>query len=137
MHSLLHGEKTLLRCGSGWINYTILTDGHIAPCPIMGGMKDYYTNHIKTAHPLKLKQTSVSNPCTNCKILNECGGRCLYANITKLWDEYQYTLVCDTVKNLLDTLKEEEPRVKHLIRRGKITQSDFEYLKYNGCEIIP
>jgi putative peptide-modifying radical SAM enzyme len=137
MYSFLHEEKTLLRCGSGWINYTILTDGHITPCPIMGGMKEYYTDHIKTAHPLKLIQTFVSDPCTKCAILNECGGRCLYANITKQWNEQQYTLVCNTVKNLVDTLKNEKPKVMHLISQGKITQSDFEYLKYNGCEIIP
>jgi uncharacterized protein len=137
MRSLLHGEKSLLRCGSGWINYSILTDGNIVPCPIMGGMKDFYTGHIKTTHPLKLKKIFVSDQCEKCSILNECGGRCLYANITKPWDEPQYALVCDTVKNLIDTLKDEEPRVRQLISQGKIRPSDFEHLKYNGCEIIP
>jgi uncharacterized protein len=137
MHSMLNREKILLRCGSGWINYTILTDGHIAPCPIMGGIKDLYIDHIKTAHPLKLKRILVSEPCTNCKILGECGGRCLYANITKPWNQQQYALVCNTVKNLIDTLKHREPRVRNLINQHKIAQTDFEHLKYNGCEIIP
>lgn len=137
MQSLLHGEKSLLRCGSGWINYSILTDGNIAPCPIMGGMKDFYVGHIESAHPLRLKKIFVSEPCGKCSILSECGGRCLYANITKQWDERQYALVCDTVKNLIDSLKSEEPRVRRLISQGKIRPSDFDYLKYNGCEIIP
>lgn len=137
MHSLLNGEESLLRCGSGWINYSILTDGSIAPCPIMGGMKDFYVGHIRTAHPLKLKKIRVAKPCSECSILNECGGRCLYANITKQWDAQQYALVCDTVKNLLESLKQEEPRVRRLIKEGKIALSDFDYLKYNGCEIIP
>jgi len=137
MHSFLHEEKSLLRCGSGWINYSILTDGNIAPCPIMGGMKDFYVGHIKTAHPLRLKRILAAEPCSKCSILDECGGRCLYANITKQWDEWQYALVCDTVKNLVDSLKEVEPRIRRLIGAGKIRLSDFDYLKYNGCEIIP
>ncbi|HVP26265.1 MAG TPA: TIGR04084 family radical SAM/SPASM domain-containing protein [Candidatus Bathyarchaeia archaeon] len=137
MHSLLYDEKSLLRCGSGWINYSILTDGNIMPCPIMGGMKDFYVGHIKTAHPLKLRKIFVSDQCAKCSTLNECGGRCLYANITKLWDDGQYALVCDTVKNLINTLKGEESRVRRLISQGKISSSDFDYLKYNGCEIIP
>ncbi|MEM2780784.1 MAG: TIGR04084 family radical SAM/SPASM domain-containing protein, partial [Candidatus Bathyarchaeia archaeon] len=41
--SLLFGEeKSLLRCGAGWINYAIQTDGHIIPCPSMWGMRDFY-----------------------------------------------------------------------------------------------
>jgi putative peptide-modifying radical SAM enzyme len=137
MQSLLTGEKSLLRCGSGWINYSIQTDGHIIPCPIMNGMKDYYLGHIRNAHPLHLRKVLVGQPCTSCEILHECGGRCLYANITKRWSEEAYALVCQTVKNLVESLKAILPRVKELINIGKIRLSDFEYMKYNSCEIIP
>lgn len=137
MNSLLNEEKSFLRCGSGWINYSILTDGSITLCPIMGGMKDFYVGNIKTANPLELKKVFVSKPCSECSILDGCGGRCLYANITKQWDEQQYALVCHTVKNMIDSLKQEEPRVQRLIREGRIRLSDFDFLKYNGCEIIP
>ena len=137
MNSMLNNEESLLRCGSGWINYTILTDGGIVPCPVMAGMKDFTLGHIRTAHPLKLKKISVSKPCTKCTTIDQCGGRCLYANITKQWNDNQYALVCDTVKNLVKTLKDTEPRIRQLIKKGKIKQSDFKYLKYNGCEIIP
>jgi len=137
MNSMLNEEKSLLRCGSGWINYTILTDGSIAPCPVMAGMKDYTLGHIKTAHPLKLRRASISKPCTECFIIDKCGGRCLYANITKQWNDNQYAIVCNTVRNLIETLEKAEPRIRQLIKAGKIKQSDFNYLKYNGCEIIP
>jgi putative peptide-modifying radical SAM enzyme len=137
MQSLLTGEKSLLRCGSGWINYSIQTDGHIIPCPIMNGMKDYYLGHIRNAHPLHLRKVLVGQPCTSCEILHECGGRCLYANVTKRWSEEAYALVCKTVKNLVESLKAILPRVKELINIGKIRLSDFEYMKYNSCEIIP
>jgi putative peptide-modifying radical SAM enzyme len=137
MQSLLVGEESFLRCGSGWANYSIQTDGHIIPCPAMSGMKDYYLGHIRNAHPLRLKQIYVRQPCTDCEILRECGGRCLYANITKRWSNTAYDLVCQTVKNLVESLKSSLPRVQQLINNQKIGLSDFDHLKYNNCEIIP
>ncbi len=137
MQSLLTKEGSLLRCGSGWANYSIQTDGHILPCPSMGGMKDYYLGHIKSSHPLHLKQVYVGQPCTDCEILRECGGRCLYANITKRWSNEAHDLVCRTVKNLVESLKASLPRVKRLIDQEIIRLSDFDHLKYNSCEIIP
>jgi len=135
--SLLQGEKSLLRCGSGWVNYTVQTDGHIIPCPAMNGMEDYYLGHIKDSHPLKLKKVYVGEPCTKCRIFHECGGRCLYANITKRWSREEYALVCKTVKNLIDSLRAVLPRIKELIRKGSIRESDFDHMRYNGCEVIP
>ncbi|MCS7114827.1 MAG: TIGR04084 family radical SAM/SPASM domain-containing protein [Nitrososphaerota archaeon] len=136
--SLLKGEtKSLLRCGAGWISYAIQTDGHIIPCPSMWGMRDYYVGHIKDANPVNLRKVDVGEPCTSCKTFNLCGGRCLYANITKRWKAEEYRLVCQTVENLIDAVKKEIPRMKRLIRTGKIRLEDFEFMKYNGCEIIP
>jgi uncharacterized protein len=136
--SLLNGEeKSLLRCGAGWINYAIQTDGYIVPCPAMWGMKDYYLGHVSSADPLKLKQVFVDEPCTKCGIYNMCGGRCLYANVTRRWNSEAYSLVCNTVKNLIDAIEAEMPRVRQLIENGKVSLKDFEFTKYNGCEIIP
>ncbi|MFP3984939.1 MAG: TIGR04084 family radical SAM/SPASM domain-containing protein [Candidatus Bathyarchaeia archaeon] len=137
MHSILRNETSLLRCGSGWINYSVLTNGAIAPCPAMSGMEDFYLGHISTASPLKLKKIFVSKPCTECEIVDDCGGRCLYANITKRWSAEAYSLVCDTVENLVFSIKREVPRVEKLIAQQKIERADFNHLKYNGCEIIP
>lgn len=137
MQSLLRRENSFLRCGSGWINYSILTNGAIVPCPAMNGMNDFYLGHISTTNPLELKKVFVSEPCTECDALDMCGGRCLYANITKRWSEEAYATVCDTVENLVSSLKEELPKVERLIAQGKIRLADFDYMKYNGCEIIP
>lgn len=137
MQSLLLKEDSLLRCGSGWSNYSIQTDGHIIPCPAMSGMKDYYIGHIKDSHPLHLKQVYVKQPCSNCEILNQCGGRCLYANITKQWTDTAYKLVCKTVENLVESVRRSVPRVQKLIEQKRITLQDFDHLKYNSCEIIP
>ena len=137
-NSLLFDEGTsLLRCGGGWINYAIQTDGYIIPCPTMWGMKNYYLGHIAQANPLKLKKIFVDAPCTECDILNVCGGRCLYANVTKRWNKDAYAAVCATVRGLVNAVKTELPRIKELINDRKVSLCDFEFMKYNGCEIIP
>jgi len=135
--SILSGEKSFLRCGGGWTNYAIQTDGYIIPCPTMWGMKDYYLGHISNADPLKLKKLFVDKPCTECDLLSLCGGRCLYANVTKRWSPEAYGEVCNTVRNLIEAISEQVPRIQKLIDKGTVQSTDFEYLKYNGCEIIP
>ena len=137
--SLLHEEKNcLMRCGGGWINYAIQTDGYIIPCPTMWGMKKYYLGHISNADPLKIKKIFVDQPpCVNCSILNVCGGRCLYANVTKRWSDEAYGKVCHTVAELVEAVKTEIPRIQRLLNERKISLKDFDFIKYNGCEIIP
>ncbi|HUK85620.1 MAG TPA: TIGR04084 family radical SAM/SPASM domain-containing protein [Candidatus Acidoferrum sp.] len=138
-NSFLQQEKNcLMRCGGGWINYAIQTDGNIIPCPTMWGMKKYYVGNIFNSDPLKLKKIFVDQPpCVNCSILNVCGGRCLYANITKRWNDEAYGKVCETVAELVKAVKLEIPRIKELIICNKISLKDFDFVKYNGCEIIP
>jgi uncharacterized protein len=134
---LSHEWSSLLRCGGGWINYAIQTDGYIVPCPTMWGMKDYYLGHISTADPLKLKKIHIGEPCTQCDAFNLCGGRCLYAVVTKRWNPEAYTHVCSTVRNLIEAVRGQMSRIEELIKRGKVRIKDFEYMKFNGCEIIP
>jgi uncharacterized protein len=137
LEDLLLGRASRLRCGSGYANYSIMTDGHIGPCPIMIGMSRYYVGHISRSHPLELDRTDVRGECTDCRIRDFCGGRCLYSNITQPWGEAERQLVCDTVLTLHDVLYEALPRVQALIQGGIITLRDFEHEKFNGCEIIP
>jgi uncharacterized protein len=137
-NSLLFDEEpSLLRCGGGWINYAIQTDGYIIPCPTMWGMTDYYLGHVSTAEPLKLTKFFVAEPCSECDTLSMCGGRCLYANITKRWSKEAYAEVCKTVKGLVAAVELQVPRIRKLLDDGKVSKQDFEFMKYNGCEIIP
>ncbi len=77
------------------------------------------------------------NPAVECTILGVCGGRCLYTNITKRWTDEAYSKVCYTVEQLIEAVKSEIPRIQQLIKNGQIKLEDFDYLKYNGAEIIP
>jgi uncharacterized protein len=137
MEDLLNGRTSRLRCGSGHANYSIMTDGHIAPCPVMIGMKQYYVGHIRDADPCRLDCIDVGGECQNCRIRSFCGGRCLYSNITRPWGVAERRLVCGTVENLHTALTGAMPRVQALLSSGVITAEEFKHEKFNGCEIIP
>lgn len=134
---LLNGRPSLLRCGSGHSNYSIMTDGHIAPCPIMIGMRQYYLGHISRTRPADLQRIAIGGECAKCRIRDFCGGRCLYSHI--MYPEYNEVkdLVCGTVKNLHTALIGILPEVRLMIADGVLSPGDFSHEKYNGCEIIP
>ena len=135
--SLLLGEPSLLRCGAGWSVYSIQTDGNITPCPVMAGMKDFYLGNIRDTRPQDLRPIFVSEPCLSCDIYTLCGGRCLYANVTKRWGNEGYRIVCKTVRHLITTLKTVVPKIRQLITTERLRIEDFHYFKGNSCEIIP
>ena len=137
MEDLLFGKESRLRCGSGYANYSIMTDGSIGPCPVMIGMSQYYVGHISRSHPLKLDPVLIRGECADCAIRTFCGGRCLYSNITQPWRSTERRLVCSTVENLRDALVTALPRIRTLIEEETVRTEDFMHDKFNGCEIIP
>jgi uncharacterized protein len=134
---LLQGRTSRLRCGCGHANYTIMTDGHIAPCPVMVGMKDSYVGHIGTADARHLPVVEMTGSCRRCDIFGFCGGRCLYSDITRPWPPEEKAVICSSVRDLRDGLSSVLPEVRRLLGSGKIRMEDFSHTRYNGCEIIP
>jgi len=135
---LLAGRKTFLRCGSGYVNFTILTNGKIVPCPIMVGMREFYMGDIWTSEPQNLHiRYSWKEPCASCDIFSKCGGRCLYSNYLQPWGLEGTKEVCETVRFLIRSLESEIPKIRKLVESGTIRRGDFFHVKYNGCEIIP
>lgn len=137
IEDMISGRTSRLRCGSGFANYTVLTNGKIVPCPIMVGMADYYLGDITDADPCSLPDISVQGPCTQCDIFTLCGGRCLYSAIMQPWPAEGSTLVCQTVREMLHALKEIKPGIEKMIAEKRINPEQFSHEKYNGCEIIP
>jgi putative peptide-modifying radical SAM enzyme len=136
--SLLTTTSSKLRCGAGHTVFNIQTDGKITPCPVLAGIKDYYLGNIWDTDPQSLRDTArVKEPCLHCSIVELCGGRCLYANATKLWGDEGYHLICGTVEYLINSLKAVQPRIRQAISSGRVPITDFNYPKYNSCEIIP
>jgi len=135
--SLYHRTKTKLRCGSGYANYTINTEGKIMACPIMNCVKTFYVGDIKKDNPNKLQEVSVIEPCPSCEYFTICGGRCLYSNYAKLWPEEGQQQICSSIKFLIKEMIKSIPEINNLIASNKVQESQFEYEKYFGPEIIP
>jgi uncharacterized protein len=135
--SLYHGTKTKLRCGSGYANYTINTNGKIMACPIMNCIKDFYVGDIEKSNPNKLKEITPIEPCPSCDYFTICGGRCLYSNYAKLWPEEGQQQICDTIKFLINKMGRNLLEIRYLIERGVINESQFDYEKYFGPEVVP
>ncbi len=134
--SLLKKENTQLRCGAGHAGYCITTNGTIVACPITSHIKDFAAGTLDTC-PQDLKKFAVSGRCLMCKIRIVCGGRCLYWNKAHLWPHQGDDLICETVRHLVRKLESVIPVIEQLIQKGVVQQSDFEYEKYFGPEIIP
>ena len=136
MDSLLKGEKSGLRCGAGYAGYAIGCDGKIYACPITTSIKDFEAGTLEN-NPKELKKFGFCNRCLKCKIKDLCGGRCLYWNKTNLWPKEGNELICKTIRHLISELRLRFDEIKKLIDRGEIKQSDFNYEKFFGPEIIP
>ncbi|MDE1858317.1 MAG: TIGR04084 family radical SAM/SPASM domain-containing protein [Thaumarchaeota archaeon] len=140
MKSLLSGEPSRLRCGSGLDFFSIMPDGRISACPVSVDFDFSVVGSILTDTPGSLKDTqTVGEPCSSCNIFSICGGRCLFVNkAQRLLRKGGYSLICATVRQLVKELDEARPLVEALIREGAVKSSDFDYPTFNnGCEIIP
>jgi len=140
MRSLLHGEKSRLRCGSGIDFFTIMPDGRISACPVSIDFDFSVVGSIYEDVPSSLvDRSNVGEPCLSCDIFSICGGRCLFVNRSQqLLREDGYEMICRTVKHLVKELQEALPHIRRLVDAGVIDLTAFDYPGFNnGCEIIP
>ena len=137
--NILNDAKTDLPCEAGLRSFAIRTDGIITFCPLPPEFEKTIVGDIRknTAEELR-NSAKIENSCLECEVFHLCGGRCLFANLYKLWGEESFNLVCTTVKHLIHELEEIQPEVEKLIEEGIIRKEDFDYPKYNNTtEIIP
>ncbi|MFH1294933.1 MAG: TIGR04084 family radical SAM/SPASM domain-containing protein, partial [Candidatus Aenigmatarchaeota archaeon] len=112
---LLHNKTAPgILCGAGHSNFAVATDGTIVPCPVMAGLKEFRLGDIWETEPSELKSTYAFRLCDRCKDHDLCGGRCMYGNYMMPWGPSGHELVCDTVRNMLVSLKTIIPSVKEL-----------------------
>jgi radical SAM protein with 4Fe4S-binding SPASM domain len=140
MRSLLHGEISRLRCGSGIDFFTIMPDGRISACPVSIDFDFSVIGSIYEDAPSSLvDRSNVGEPCTSCDIFSICGGRCLFVNRSQhLLREDGYAMICHTVKHLVMELQDALPHIRALIGAGIVEIAAFDYPEFNnGCEIIP
>ena len=140
MSSLLTGQRSRLRCGSGIDFFSVMPDGRISACPVSIDYDFSIVGSIAESTPGSLRDSAlVGEPCTSCDILDVCGGRCLFVNRSQwLLREGGFSCICSTVRHLVNELRAALPQVRALIEVGTVRGSDFRYPELNnGCEIIP
>ena len=140
MNSLLSGQKSRLRCGSGIDFFSVMPDGRISACPVSIDSDFSMVGSIYNNAPTSLcGRATIGEPCTSCDIFEVCGGRCLLVNrSSEMLRENGFFHICSTVKHLVKKLQEVVPQVQTLMENGSVNRSDFAYPELNnGCEIIP
>jgi putative peptide-modifying radical SAM enzyme len=139
MYTLVTGDSSEMRCGSGLDTFAIHVDGSIGVCPISPDWEFSLVGNIWDSKPSELKNCMrVDDPCPTCDEFGVCGGRCLFANKQRLWGDEGFEKVCDITRHLVNQLKCQVSKVQNLIHAGKISIDEFNYPEYNnGCEIIP
>ena len=139
-NTLLNGEETSLRCGSGIDSFTVMPDGRISACPVSVDFDFSIVGSIVNSPPHSLPgRAQVGEPCLSCDTYGLCGGRCLFVNKAQwMLAEDGYILICRTVKHLASEMERILPIVRRLIDEGLVQRAAFAYPEFNnGCEIIP
>ncbi len=137
--TLLTGEGTYIRCGAGVDSFAIMTSGSIDACPIAPELLYSNIGDIRKDTPEGVGDSRrIGSPCTECEILDICGGRCLYVNQTMSWGRELFDRVCSSTKHMIDELEKLVPLATKLIEDGVLPPDAFDYPEINnGCEIIP
>jgi len=136
---IINEKKATLHCQAGLTSFAVRTDGKITFCPLPPEYEFSVLGSIFESRPEKLRNSlELDEPCKSCEVKDLCGGRCMFANKTKLWGEEGFRLVCNTVKHLINELLSILPEIKELIEDGLIEKQVFNYPTYNNTtEIIP
>ena len=140
MSSLLSGEKSRLRCGSGIDFFSVMPDGRISACPVSIDFDFSMIGSMYESTPSSLcNKVAIGEPCISCDIFHICGGRCLFVNRSQeMLSRDGFSNICSTVRHLVRELQDALPQVRNLIENGSVSRSDLEYPEFNnGCEIIP
>nr|MDO8099234.1 TIGR04084 family radical SAM/SPASM domain-containing protein [Candidatus Njordarchaeota archaeon] len=139
MWTLLTGEQPSLRCGAGIDSFSITTSGDVTVCPIAPEWEFAKVGTIFQSNPQDLpNKVQIGAPCTKCKSLDICGGRCLFTNKTKLWGEAGFWRICNSTKTMIKELTGLKPEIAEMILRRKLTKEEFHYPKFNnGLEVTP
>jgi len=139
MRTLLTGEPTHIRCGSGIDSFSIMTSGEVHACPIAPELLYSRVGDIGSSTPDSLRMSRpVGPPCTECDIFGVCGGRCLYSNMTMSWGREMFDRVCLSTRRMIEGLERLVPVAEYLMDEGVLAEDAFEHPQINdGCEIIP
>ena len=130
------GEKP--PCGAGTDMLAISTDGRVLACPIAFEERWAELSTLDGLKKRDCRTSFIKEPCTECEVFKECGGRCLYAYMERFWGEDGFTKICELDKELIFMIRGKRDRIFDLVNTGRIKKEELFYPAYNNSiEIIP
>jgi radical SAM protein with 4Fe4S-binding SPASM domain len=136
MISILTQIPAKLRCGAGWRDFAITTNGDVLPCPI-AGMETMKLCNISHPGAGIENRWQIEGPCAHCPIRDLCGGRCLFANYYNEWGRDGFDFVCGCTRFLIDNLKQRESLCRLRCTENINLWQQLSRRQHHGCEVIP
>ncbi|MGC9071277.1 MAG: TIGR04084 family radical SAM/SPASM domain-containing protein [Acidilobus sp.] len=123
-------------CGAGHRSVAVSTDGRILACPIAVSERWAVLGDLNKG--LKLMGPYLAPECKECLFRRYCGGRCLYAQVERLWGEDGWRAIDEVTKEYLRTVLSIAPGVEKLIVEGAIRRDELRYdPTEDSTEVIP
>lgn len=121
-------------CGAGIDAVSVMPDGSVLSCPIAVREKWALLGTLDSFRT----ECGIREPCTSCKYLGYCGGRCLYAYRERYWGDEGFEKVCELTRHTIDTVLGKKGKIDELLAKSIVKKDDLVYPKFNNSvEIIP
>ncbi|MCX8187100.1 MAG: TIGR04084 family radical SAM/SPASM domain-containing protein [Nitrososphaeria archaeon] len=136
---ILHGGPCP-PCGSGVDSFTILTDGRVVSCPIAVSEEWAAVGVLGGVNRADLEKykPEISEPCKSCNYFRECGARCLYTHMERLWGDEGVRATCEVSRYLIDLIRGKISEIFGAASDGVIPIDEILYPKYsNTVEVMP
>jgi len=125
-------------CGAGKSMLAISTDGRVLACPIAYQERWAELCNVSELDRRGLRAIPIMEPCNRCDVFKECGGRCLYTYMERLWGEDGFKKVCKLNREVIQMIRDKKDRILRLLEDGKVDRVDLLYPDYNNSiEIMP
>ena len=135
LKAMIFEENPKPPCGSGTESFAITTDGKIIACPIAA---EFDWNIVGDLQSGIRREIDIKSPCPECDCFKICGGRCLFTNRERLWDEEGFKMLCNATIYLIKEMKKTREIATNLSEKGVLNLNRLYYPKFNNTtEIIP
>mgnify|MGYP001770764113 FL=1 len=123
-------------CGAGANSVAVSTDGRILACPI--AVQEKWAELGRLGSGFSLRDYRIGPACSRCEYYRECGGRCLYSFMERLWGEEGQEEVCRVTRETIRIVLSRFDRIERAVESGALRWEDIFYPKFNNTvEIIP
>ncbi|MGC9189772.1 MAG: putative peptide-modifying radical SAM/SPASM domain-containing protein, partial [Conexivisphaera sp.] len=111
-------------------------DGRILACPI--AVSERWAEMGSLGSGIRPREYPIREECSSCEYYRECGGRCLYSFMERLWGDDGQEEVCRVTKATIRSVVDRFDRIERAVKSGVVGWEDIFYPSFNNTvEIIP